>query len=153
MKRSGRFYRKNEKEVMELLGLTPTPNSGSGWIVKEDGQNDKIICQLKSTDKMSIKINLKDIETLIKNSKISHKVPLFAIQFIQTDRIFLLVDPSNIEDIWNHLNGQEVKKEETFEEEVEVRKSPQRVIKSSQRKREQFFEDRSNLYKKIKKAK
>ena len=153
MKRSGRFYRKNEKEVMELLGLTPTPNSGSGWIVKEDGQNDKIICQLKSTDKMSIKINLKDIETLIKNSKISHKVPLFAIQFIQTDRIFLLVDPSNIEDIWNHLNGQEVKKEETFEKEVEVRKSPQRVIKSSQRKREQFFEDRSKLYKKIKKAK
>lgn len=153
MKRSGKFYRKNEREVMELLGLTPTPNSGSGWIVKEDGQNDKIICQLKSTDKMSIKINLKDIETLIKNSKISHKVPLFAIQFIQTDRIFLLVDPSNIEDIWNHLNGQGVKKEETFEEEVEVRKSPQRVIKSSQRKREQFFEDRSKLYKKIKKAK
>lgn len=32
MKRSGKFYRNNEKEVMRSLGFTPTPNSGSGWI-------------------------------------------------------------------------------------------------------------------------
>lgn len=32
MKRSGKFYRKNEQEVMKSLGLNPTPNSGSGWI-------------------------------------------------------------------------------------------------------------------------
>lgn len=50
MKRSGKFYRKNEAEVMESLGLKPTKNSGSGWVEKEDGQSDEIICQLKSTD-------------------------------------------------------------------------------------------------------
>lgn len=27
LKRTGKFYRKNEKEVMESLGLKPTPNS------------------------------------------------------------------------------------------------------------------------------
>lgn len=32
MKRSGRFYRKNEAEVMYQLGLVPTKNSGSGWV-------------------------------------------------------------------------------------------------------------------------
>lgn len=32
MKRSGKFYRTNEKEVMQRLGLVPTINSGSGWI-------------------------------------------------------------------------------------------------------------------------
>ena len=38
MKRSGRFYRRNEAEVMKQLGLEPTPNSGSGWIVKENDE-------------------------------------------------------------------------------------------------------------------
>ena len=55
-KRSGKFYRKNEQDVMRSLGLEPTPNSGSGWIVKEDGQTDDLICQLKSTDANSIRI-------------------------------------------------------------------------------------------------
>ena len=32
MKRSGKFYRKNEAEVMKALGLKPTKNSGSGWV-------------------------------------------------------------------------------------------------------------------------
>ena len=32
MKRSGKFYRKNEAEVMKALGLKPTKNSGSGGV-------------------------------------------------------------------------------------------------------------------------
>lgn len=32
MLRSGKFYRRNEAEVMKSLGLRPTKNSGSGWI-------------------------------------------------------------------------------------------------------------------------
>ena len=39
MKRSGKFYRRNEQDVMAQLGLQPTKNSGSGWIEKEDGQS------------------------------------------------------------------------------------------------------------------
>ena len=35
MKRSGKFYRNNEKEVMRALGFKPTFNSGSAWIEKE----------------------------------------------------------------------------------------------------------------------
>lgn len=31
-KRSGKWYRKNEAEIMRDLGLRPTINSGSGWI-------------------------------------------------------------------------------------------------------------------------
>ena len=67
MSRTFDFYRKNEAEVMKSLGLEPTKNSGSGWIEKEDGQNDFIICQLKSTDAQSIKVNQKDIRILEKN--------------------------------------------------------------------------------------
>lgn len=31
-KRSTKFYRKNEREVMKGLGFKPTKNSGAGWI-------------------------------------------------------------------------------------------------------------------------
>lgn len=31
-KRTGKFYRQNEREVMEQLHVKPTKNSGSGWI-------------------------------------------------------------------------------------------------------------------------
>ena len=43
-KRSTKFYRKNEAEVMKSLGMKPTKNSGSEWVEKEDGQNEQLIC-------------------------------------------------------------------------------------------------------------
>ena len=82
MRRSGKFYRKNEADVMTSLGLKPTKNSGSTWIEKEDGQNDYLICQLKSTDATSIRINQNDIRILESNSVVAHKIPIFAIQFL-----------------------------------------------------------------------
>lgn len=104
LKRSGKFYRNNEKEVMESLGLKPTINSGSTWIEKEDGQSDEIICQLKSTDAQSIRIVKKDIDTLIYNSLVVHKLPLFVIQFLSTNEIFLIMRPEDLSDISNSLN-------------------------------------------------
>ena len=93
MKRSGKFYRKNEAEVMEFLGLKPTKNSGSGWIEKEDGQSDNVICQLKSTDAESIRIHKKDLDVLSYNAAVAHKLPVFAIQFLQSNEVYLLVKP------------------------------------------------------------
>lgn len=81
---------------MKSLGFDPTPNSGSGWIVKEDGQNDLAICQLKSTDANSIKIDLQDLHTLEYNSIVAHKVPVFAIQFLRTNEVFLIVTPESL---------------------------------------------------------
>lgn len=105
-KRSGKFYRKNEREVMKILGFEPTPNSGSGWIVKEDGQNENAICQLKSTDANSIKIDKKDIEVLEYNALVSHKIPVFAIQFLNTNEVFLLVRPEHIKDTITVIKGE-----------------------------------------------
>lgn len=95
-KRSGKFYRRNEADTMERLGLSPTKNSGSGWVEKEDGYSDAIICQLKSTDAKQITVKLEDLKTLVYNSLVSHKVPVFAIQFLQTDDIWLLVRPGDL---------------------------------------------------------
>lgn len=95
MKRTGKFYRKNEAQVMESLGLRPTKNSGAGWVEKEDGENDYIMCQLKSTDAQSIRVNLSDIQVLEVHAAVSHKLPIFAIQFLATGDIWVMAKPAD----------------------------------------------------------
>ena len=104
-KRSGKFYRKNEAEVMRSLGPEPTTNNGYEWIVKYDSQSEDVICQLKSTDAMSIKINLKDIETLEYNALVAHKLPVFAIQFLCNNQTYLLVKPEDLQDVSGLIVG------------------------------------------------
>lgn len=109
-KRSGKFYNKNEKEVMELLGLTPTKASGSGWLEKEDGYNENIICQLKSTDANSITINLLDVEKLEYQATVTNKLPVFAIQFLKNISnidmgTYLLIKPSELTQVVNYINN------------------------------------------------
>lgn len=161
-KRSFKFYRKNEAEVMESLGLKPTLNSGSTWIEKEDGQNDYVICQLKSTDAQSIKINQKDIRILEKNAGISHKYPLFAIQFLNTGEVWLMAKPEDFTDIANYINtGKTEKPKSIFTEKIrdfdeeykEQCKKENKMIKSSSNARLKFNEERQRSFDKTKNAK
>lgn len=99
MKRTGKFYRNNEKEVMRNLGLNPTKNSGSGWIEKEDGENETLIAQLKSTDAESIKINLLDLKKLFYHAGVSNKTGVFIIQFLQGNEELLLIRPEDLQKV------------------------------------------------------
>lgn len=99
MKRTGKFYRNNESETMKKYGLNPTKNSGSGWIEKEDGENDVLLCQLKSTDAESIKINLLDLHKLFYHCDVSHKSGVFMIQFLGTDEEFILIRPEDVQEV------------------------------------------------------
>jgi hypothetical protein len=85
-KRSGKFYRRNEAEVMQRFGLTPTKNSGAGWLEKEDGYNDFILSQLKSTDAESIRLTLLDIHKLEYHAITEHKLPVFMNSFCKQTR-------------------------------------------------------------------
>ena len=114
MKRSGKFYRKNEADVMRSLGLKPTKNSGSGWIEKEDGQNDYIICQLKSTDAASIKVNQKDIRILEYNASVASKLPVFAIQFLNTNEVWLMMKPEDVTNVAQYIETGECDKQENM---------------------------------------
>lgn len=154
-KRSFKFYRENEREVMESLGLKPTKNSGSGWIEKEDGQNDAVICQLKSTDAQSIKVNQKDIRVLEKNARVEHKIPMFAIQYLNTGEVWLMIKPEHIQQIGKHLETGEKPTDldlgiELGEE--EIRPNHTRTIKSSSSGREQFHSEQKSKYNKIRSA-
>lgn len=153
MKRSGKFYRKNEREVMEDLGFKPTPNSGSGWIVKEDGQNDYLICQLKSTDAQSIKVNQKDIRILEHNAAVEHKVPVFAIQFLNTNEVWIMCKPEDISDVAQYIETGETKREQIIDVKDVKSVKVNKVIKSSGNAREQFHEEINKKYDRTKSAK
>ena len=156
MKRSGKFYRKNEKQVMEQLGLQPTKNSGSGWIEKEDGQSEHVLCQLKSTDANSIKVSKQDLDTLEYNCMVSHKLPVFAIQFIKSDQLYLVLQPEVLQEVAQYLQTGSMPNNSVFSdldgfpdlgEHLPVQ--PNRpVIRSSIKGRQAFHEEQQAKYKK-----
>ena len=158
-KRSGKFYRKNEQDVMRSLGLEPTPNSGSGWIVKEDGQTDDLICQLKSTDANSIRIIKNDLDTLEYNSLVSHKLPVFAIQFLQTNEVYLVLKPEDLKDVVKYVKtgkvseerflGVEELTEDSTDSELDV---PKHRIVSSSKSRKAFMNEHEKQYEKKSKS-
>lgn len=96
MARPGKFWHRNEREVMELLGLRQVPGSGNGWVAKEDGESEHVLCQLKSTDASSIRVQKQDIDKLEYHAIVSKKLPVFAIQFARSGQVYLLVKPLDL---------------------------------------------------------
>lgn len=151
MKRSGKFYRNNEADVMKALGLKPTINSGSGWIEKEDGQNEDVICQLKSTDASSIKVSKKDLDTLNYNASVTHKLPVFAIQFLSSNETYLVLKPEVLNEVVKYLEtGEHVVTSNEFIDvdidDYEETTTRGLRIKSSSQGREKFHEERNKKY-------
>lgn len=124
-KRSTKWYRKNEAEVMRRLGLKPTKNSGAGWIEKCDGENEHFLCELKSTDHGSFSIKQSVLHVLEHHALEAHKIPLFAFQFINRDEVWVAIKEADIQayrglierDVLNKLEEEDeqfLKKDEKF---------------------------------------
>lgn len=155
--RSFKFYRKNEEEVMKSLGLKPTKNSGSGWVEKEDGQNDYLICQLKSTDAQSIKVNQKDIRILEYNADVAHKIPIFAIQFLNTGEVWLMAKPEDFTLVAEYITTRDIKNLPAsvfgdIEEVEDIKPKKRKTIGSSKSSREAFYKEREKMFDKTKNA-
>ena len=152
-KRSTKWYRKNEQEVMDILGLEQTKNSGSGWIEKADGQNENVICELKSTDSGSYRITRFDLEKLESHAIVAHKIPVFAIEFISTGEIYLLLKPERLKELAEGIKTGKFNVDDNddiipdYKPNVNIKQ-----IKSSRNSREAFHEERENKYRKEKKA-
>lgn len=148
--RSVKFYFKNEKEVMLDLGLTPTEGSGSGWVNKEDGENDYVLAQLKSTDKESYKLKQFDLERLEYNASVSNKIPLFVIQFLNKDTRYALMAIDDIPKVAEYIKTGEVIKHSEVplldpEEEVKPKvKKPK--IQSSGKSRDKFYQQKEQAW-------
>lgn len=138
---------------MKSLGLKPTKNSGSGWVEKEDGISDAVICQLKSTDKESIKLNKRDIDVLNYNAGVCHKMPVFAIQFLQSNEVYLLVKPDMLMDIAKYIETGTYTCQNDFldldvSDTEETTVKAKRKIKSSSSARIRFNEENEKKFKK-----
>ena len=96
-KRSTKWYRKNEADVMHRLGLKPTRNSGAGWIEKCDGESENFLCELKSTDHESFSIKQSVLHVLEHHALEAHKIPLFAFQFINRDEVWVAIKEEDIQ--------------------------------------------------------
>ena len=156
-KRSGKFYRRNEEEVMKLLGLEPTPNSGSGWVVKEDGQNENVICQLKSTDAKSIKITQLDLHKLEYNASVTNKIPVFAIQFLKNNEVYLIMKPEVLEDATQYIKTGEYESSNEFigidlSDHEDITITNGNIISSSNEARMAIRQEYQNKYKKERKS-
>ena len=138
---------------MKSLGLKPTKNSGSGWVEKEDGISDAVICQLKSTDKESIKLNKRDIDILNYNAGICHKMPVFAVQFLQSNEVYLLVKPDMLTDVAKYIETGTYTSQNDFldldvSDTEETTVKAKRKIKSSSSARIRFNEENEKKFKK-----
>lgn len=157
IKRSAKFYRKNESEVVKKYGLNPTINSGSGWIQKEDGENADILCQLKSTDKDSIKINLLDLHKLIYHADTAHKIPLFMIQFLQQNEEFIIMRAEDTHSLctafqrageYNYTDYDEDATESLTDPLQSVSEfEPKATVKSDPKAREKYYKEREKKWK------
>lgn len=145
MKRSGKFYSRNEKETLLSLGLKPAPMSGAGWIVKEDGENEVVMVQLKSTDSSSYRLDLLDMKKLEYHADVSKKLPVFLIQFLKADKIYAVVDINSLDELGKAFKTGKVGKKIVIEdnEEMGVKR---KVIKSSKKSREKFFKERGEKF-------
>jgi hypothetical protein len=163
-KRTGKWYNENEKKTLLGIGLTPTKQSGAGFTEKEDGYNDKILAQLKSTDASSYRLTLDDLEKLKYHAMVEHKLPLFIIQFLSTDELYLVLKYEDIKDICLSLLGVKDISDLKYEPQSEivnalssydndidcVKSSEVQIIKSNSKAREKFHEKRNEEWEKRK---
>lgn len=144
MRRSGKFYSRNEKETLTKLGFKPVAMSGAGWIDKEDGESEIALVQLKSTDANSYTLKMQDMKELEYHASVSHKLPIFLVQFLKQDKIYAIVDVDNINELSNAIKTGEVKDRIQITENVKT--VERKVIKSSSNARNDFFKERERKY-------
>ena len=124
-------------------------------VEKEDGQNDYLSCQLKSTDAQSIKVNQKDIRVLEYNAAIEHKVPVFAIQFLNTGEVWLMAKPEDLKDVSEFIETGKVEKVDLGidlgGEEVRTR-TIKCVAGGNGKSRVQFYEEQKKRFDKTRSA-
>ena len=148
--RSTKWYFQNEKEVIQELGLTPTKGSGSNWVEKEDGENDHVLAQLKSTDHRSYKLNQLDLEKLEYHASVSNKIPMFVIQFLNNDSRYALVQIEDIPLLAEYIKTGEIQHSVQapiidLEKPKKPKQSKPKVV-SSKSARDKFYKEKQQAF-------
>ena len=112
---------------------------------------------MKSTDAQSIKVNQKDIRILEYNAEVAHKLPIFAIQFLNTGEVWLMAKPEDFTSVAEYINTNQISEAATsvfddVEEVEDVRPRPRKKIGSSKSSRDAFYKERDKRFNKTKNA-
>ena len=105
-----------------------------------------------------MKVNQKDIRTLEKNAIIEHKIPVFAIQFLNTCEVWLMVKPEDLPDAAEYILTGSLKEKRLdylgidLESSGDLRAVYHKSIKSSGDSREMFHKQQSEKYNKKRSA-
>lgn len=145
--KKAKFWFKNEKEVMRSLGFEPVKGSGSGWIHKEDGESEFALAQLKSTEAESYKLNYLDLEKLEYHASVSHKLPVFVVQFLNRGT-YVMVNVNDLDKLDCLIKGKQVKDEGPCLNVTDIGAGKTIKISSSGKARETFYKERENQWKK-----
>lgn len=108
--RNPKYWLENEKRLNKKYGLDDVPGSGRGK-EKEDGKNEYVLMQWKSTDKDSFKLNRIDIQKLILHADEIGKVPVFGIEFHPDLVLFMTVD-TELENLHNYIKFDDKSKQQ-----------------------------------------
>lgn len=148
--RSAKWYFNNEKEVMLDLGLTPTKGSGSGWVDKEDGYNDFILAQLKSTDKQQYTFKKLDLEKLEYNAMVANKLPVFLLQWLSNNSLYAIVKITDIPAIAEYIKTGKTEVQALdlgIKEGIEAKpRSSGKTVKSAAKAREAFYKQKEEVW-------
>ena len=116
-------------------------------IEKEDGENENVLVQLKSTDSSSYRLDMLDMKKLEYHASVSRKLPIFLVQFLKQDKIYAIVEVGDIPDLAIALETGSVPPRSFFEEdEINEAKPKRQKVKASAKAREQFFKERSEKF-------
>ena len=88
-KRLSKYYFDLEKKILKSLGLKCCKGSGNTWLEKEDGYNNKVLVQLKTTESKNIIITYNDWLKLQYHAKMCGKIPIFINYLIDKDELFI----------------------------------------------------------------
>lgn len=139
-KQNTKFYRRDEANAMKRLGLVPDRQSGGGWIRKADGENDDIICEYKTTEAASYRLTFEELNKLHEQAIQAGKIPVFAVSPLQSDKIYVTIELSDIQDVARYLktgeNPNAVYKTDVWSsgEVADTRKIEKKVIGAPSRK-------------------
>lgn len=83
---------------------------------------------------------------------------MFAVQFITSGEVYLMVRPEDISDIARHIAGLGLERrggplDLSDEKDVEIPIQPKRIISGASRSRDRFHAEQAKKYDKTKKAK
>jgi Holliday junction resolvase len=94
--RSGKYWKRKEREVIRQLGARSTANSGATWSQKGDGLLGSWCIEVKTTTKDVFKLTAKVLSKLRSDAEVMSRSPMLVVNFKAANRKVFVVQLSSM---------------------------------------------------------